>query len=91
MIKKQATGRRGPYLVLTPLRRFQVGKRVWEHGVTSTLRYYSKHFPDLPLKETSVRRLKNEYHASLKRPRPRGDTSIEDAVPELPWQTSATR
>ena len=77
VIDKQAAGRRGPYLVLTPSRRFQVGKRALEHGVTSTLRYYSKHFP-------SVRRLKNEYCASVKRPRPRGDTSIEDAVPELP-------
>ena len=44
VIEKQASGRRGPYLVLTPLRRFQVGKRALEHGVTSTLRYYSKHF-----------------------------------------------
>ena len=84
VIEKQATGRRGSYLVFTPSQRFQVGKRASEHGVTSTLRYYSKHFPDLPLKETSVRRLKNEYCTSLKRPRPRGDTSIEDAVPELP-------
>ena len=69
---------------MTPSRRFQVGKRASEHGVTSTLQYYSKHFPDLPLKETSVRRLKNEYRAGVKRPWPRGDTSIEDAVPELP-------
>ena len=81
VIERQASGGRGPYLILTPSQRFQVGKRASEHGVTSTLRYYSKHFQDLQLKETSVRRLKNEYRASVKRPR--DDTSIED-VQELP-------
>ena len=68
VIEKQASGGKGLYLILTPLQRFQVGKRALEHGVTSTLRYYSKHFPDLALKETSVRQLKNEYHAIVKRP-----------------------
>ena len=36
-IERQATGGRGPYLILTPLQRFQVGKRASEHSVTSTL------------------------------------------------------
>ena len=80
VIERQASGR-GPYLILTPSQRFQVGKRASEHGVTSTLRYYSKHFPDFQLKETLVRRLKNEYRASMKRPR--DDTSTKD-VQELP-------
>ena len=31
-----------------------------------------------------MRRLKNEYCTSVKRSQPRGDTSIEDALPELP-------
>ena len=34
--------------------------------MTATIRYYAKAFPDLPLKETTVRRLKNNYQASLK-------------------------
>ena len=37
VIEREASGGRGPYLVLTPLRRFQVGKRALDHGVTSTL------------------------------------------------------
>ena len=32
-----------------------------ENGVTATLRYYSKTFPDLALKETTVRRFKDNY------------------------------
>ena len=62
------SGKRGPYLILTPAQRFKVGKRAAEHGVTATLHYYSSRFPELSLKETSVRRLKNEYHTSLKKP-----------------------
>ena len=53
--------KRGPYLHLTPVQHFQVGKRAAECGVTNTLRYYVKTFPDLPLKEFTVTRLKNEY------------------------------
>ena len=36
--------KRGPYLHLTPVQRFKVGQRASEFGVTSTLRYYAKHF-----------------------------------------------
>jgi len=32
------------------------------------LRYHAKRFPDLQLKETTVRRFKNNYQASLKTP-----------------------
>lgn len=48
------TNSRGHYLYLTPVQKFNIGKRASEHGVTSTLCYYKKTFPDLPLKETSV-------------------------------------
>jgi len=65
-IKQTARSKRAPYLILTPAQRFQVGKRAAEHGVTATIRYYARKFKDLPLKESSVRRLKNEYQASLK-------------------------
>ena len=43
-----------------------MGKRATELGVTNTLRHYTKAFPDLPLKETTVRRLKNVYRSSVK-------------------------
>ena len=65
--------------MLTPAQKFEIGRRASEHGVTSALRYFSKKFPDLPLKETSVRRLKNLYRENLKKPG--GDNS--DNVQEL--------
>ena len=39
-----------------------------ENGVTATHYYYAKRFPDLQLKETTVRQFKNNYLASLKTP-----------------------
>ena len=55
------------YLILTPAQRFKVGKRAAQHGVTASLRYFAKKYPNLPLKETSVRRLKNLYQAEMKK------------------------
>ena len=52
---------RGPYLSLTPSQKYEIGKRAAEHGVTASIRYYNKKYPDLMLKETTVRRLKNNY------------------------------
>ena len=52
---------RGPYISLTPERKFSVGKRAAENGVTATLHYYSKSFPNVALKETTVRRFKDNY------------------------------
>ena len=72
---------RGPYLHLTPAQKFQIGKRASEHGVTNTLCYYKKSFPDLPLKETSVRRFKDSYRESLRK-RARDDNC--DELDELP-------
>ena len=46
--------RSGPYLMLSPPQRYEIGKRVEEHGVTASLRYYAKKYPQLPFKETSV-------------------------------------
>ena len=48
--------------------------------MTNALRYYRKTFPDLPLKETSVRRFKDLFQQSLKRSH---SDSLED-VSELP-------
>ena len=61
-------GKRGEYLSLTSAQKFSIGKRAAENGVTATVRHYAKAFPDLPLsnlKETTMRRLKNNYQASL--------------------------
>ena len=60
-LKEEPCGR-GPYLIFTPAQRFEVGKQAAEHGVTASMRYFAKKYPELPLKETTVRRLKNLSH-----------------------------
>ena len=56
-----------PYTILTPAQRYyKVGKQASEHGVTASLRYFSKKYPQLCPKETTVRRLKNLYRSTLK-------------------------
>ena len=52
---------RGPYTVLTPAQNLEISKRAAEMGTTTTIRYYAKRYPDICLKETSVRRFKNNY------------------------------
>ena len=42
IIERQESGKRGPYLILTPAQRYEIGRRAAEHGVTATLRYYSR-------------------------------------------------
>ena len=68
-LEKKPRGSRNPYLKLTPAQKATVGKRATEHGVTAAIRYFSPRFPDLELKETTVRRLKNNYTSELKRKR----------------------
>ena len=48
----------GPYLSLPPDQKYEIGKRAVQHGVTASIRYYNKKYPDLTLKETTVRRSK---------------------------------
>ena len=57
---------RGPYAILSPAQKFEIGKKAAEIGTTAAMRYYAKNYPDLELKETSVRRFKNNYQAQLK-------------------------
>ena len=67
--KTTPRGKHGEYLSITPTQKFSIGKHAAENEVTAMIRYYAKAFPDLPLsnlKETTVRRLKNTYLASLK-------------------------
>ena len=67
--KTMSCGKHGEYLSIIPAQKFSIGKRATENEVTVTIRYYAKAFPDLPLsnlKETTVRRLKNNYQVSLK-------------------------
>ena len=66
ILEMTTRGKRGEYFSYTPAQRLSIGKRAAENGVTATLRYYVKAFPDLPLKETTARRFKNKYQSALK-------------------------
>ena len=52
-ILEKSHGKRGEYLALTPAQKFSVGKHIAESGVTATIRYYPKTFPDISLKDIS--------------------------------------
>jgi len=83
---EKSSGTRGPYNILTPAQKYEIGKRAAQFGTTATLRYYSKNYPDLPLKETSVRRFKTNYHAELQaelKRKKEGKEEDENAVHEL--------
>ena len=84
---------RGPYFKLTPAQRFQVGKRAAEHGIAASIRYFEKKYPDLQLKETTVRRLKNLYRSELRNKLHSGGTdgsgednpgAMVEEIPTLP-------
>ena len=78
---------RGPYITLTPAQRLTVGKRAAEHGTTAAIRFFAKKYPELALKEATVRRLKNLYQSQLSITRnlrrQESDTNLE-GLQELP-------
>ena len=77
---------RGPYLHLMDEQKYCMGKRASEFGVTNTMQYYLKTFPDLPLlKETSVRWFKNEYEVAIKEKLKSGKSS-GSSVKALPMK-----
>ena len=82
---------RGPYITLTPAQRLTVGKRAAEHGTTAAIRFFSKKYPELALKEATVRRLKNLYQSQLSITRnlrrQESDTNLE-GLQELPPKKS---
>ena len=58
------SSRRGAYEHFTPKEKARIGKRAAKHGVTATLRFFSKAFPGRPLKESSVQTWK-KYEEEL--------------------------
>ena len=76
-------GSRGPYSHLTPEQKYCIGKRLAEFGLTSTLRHYSKAFPDLSLKETSVCHFRNQYQCTIKEQVKSGE-GVCDNIKALP-------
>ena len=65
-LKKSASRARGMYSFLTSVQNYEVGKRAVEYGVAATIRHYGIKYPDLVLKESSVRRFKNAYQECIK-------------------------
>ena len=49
--KSTRDSRTGPYLMLTPAQRYEVGKRAAEHGVTASIHYFTRKYPKLPLRK----------------------------------------
>ena len=77
---------RGPYSHLTDKQKYCGGKRASELGITNIMRCYLKTFPDFqPLKETSVRRFKNEYEKVIKEQLKSGESS-GSSVKALPMK-----
>ena len=78
------SGLRGPYKILTPAQKFDIGKRAAEIGTTAAMRYYAKNYPHLDLKETSVRRFKNHYQTQLKTSTKEisGSSTVQELVPK---------
>ena len=53
-----------------------------EHGIASSIRHFEKKYPHLPMKETTVRRLKNLYQLELQSKLKSGSTA--DGNDEIP-------
>ena len=69
VLDKSSDGKRlqrGPYQTLTSAQKLLIGQRAAEYGTTATIRFFAKKYPELPLKETTVRRLKNLYQDQLR-------------------------
>ena len=78
------SGLRGPYKILKPAQKFDIGKRAAEIGTTAAMRYYAKSYPHLDLKETSIRRFKNHYQTQLKTSAKEisGSSTVQELVPK---------
>ena len=50
--------------ILTPTQRYKMGKRAAEHS-TAALCYFTKKYPELPLKETGVQRFKTGINLTV--------------------------
>lgn len=84
-LMKEASKERGPYSKLTPSQKALIGKRAAIYGVTASMRYFRAKYPDLDLKETSVRRFKNSYNGEMrKQKRRREPETVDIEIEELP-------
>ena len=54
----------GPYSHLTPEQKYRIGTRASESNIP---RHYNKAFPNLSIKDASVRRFKNQCQCTIKK------------------------
>jgi len=57
---------RGSYQILTPAQKLLIGQRAAEYGTMAAIKFFVKKYPELSLKETTVRHLKNQYQDELR-------------------------
>ena len=67
---------RGKYEIFSPDEKAKIGKRAAEHGVLSTIRHFSKIYPDCALNESTVRGWKNKYKNELWRLKKSGEEVV---------------
>ena len=63
--KGKPTAKRGRYEHFTPEEKAVMGKRAAEFGVTASLHYFSKKYPDRSIKESSIRTWRDKYVREL--------------------------
>ena len=66
LLKKPIKSARGLYHTFTPAQKLTIGERAAEHGTTAAMRFFAKKYPDLPLRETTVGRVKNMYQSQVR-------------------------
>ena len=74
------SSRHGAYEHFTPKEKARIGKRAAEHGVTATVRLFSKAFPVRPLKESSVRTWKKYKVELVKNKKAGKDVAVKELV-----------
>ena len=69
---------------MTLAQRYKTGKKAAKNGIAASIRYYAWKYPELPLKETTVRRLKSLYRLELSTPgKSQGKSSDSCALQEV--------
>ncbi len=77
-----STKKRGPYILVKTEEKIQIARRAAENGIANTIRHYAKMFPNLDLKESSVRTWRNSYRLEIKKRVRCGEDNL--TVSELP-------
>ena len=81
--KNEKSSKRGHYDFYSPEEKAHIARRAAEHGVTATIRWYSRKYPKRPaLKESSVRTWKNKYTAEIIRKRKAGEETVVTELPQ---------